>query len=49
MKKRFSAVVVVKTLGKAFDALRETGVPLIWVRLILLLHKDAVHVAWEDA
>ena len=27
-----SAIIAVKTLGKAFEAVREKGVPIIWVR-----------------
>ena len=30
-----SAVIAVKTLGKAFEAVRGKGVPIIWVRLML--------------
>ena len=27
-----SAVIAVKTLGKAFEAVRSKGVPIVWVR-----------------
>ena len=30
-----SAIIAVKTLGKAFAAVRGKGVPIIWVRLLV--------------
>ena len=33
--KTLDAIVVVKTLGKAFEKVKNAGVPLIWVRRTL--------------